>query len=306
MRALVTGAAGFVGRALVANLIVHGWEVCCLVRRPLTPAFPQITTLTGDITQSGLMAACRAKFGDVDAIFHLAAMMPGAGGPMDPRFVEINAAATLRLLAEADNVGRFVYLSSISVIGLPKESPITERHPLQPRLAYALGKLGGEQACALARVRGRHATALRLSSPYGPGMPSGSVLPTLIRNAIEGRPMRWHGTGSRSQDFVQVDDVAEACRLAATATNSGTFNLGSGTGTSMRTLATTIAELVPGAEAGPSGENDPQEGVSWALDISAAQAELGYRPETDLRDGVAACIAARGASAAERRWWKDA
>jgi UDP-glucose 4-epimerase len=260
----------------------------------------------GDVAEPGLVTACRKRFGPIDAVFHFAAMMPAEGGPMDPRFVEINAAATLRLLSDAESaeVPRFVYLSSISVIGAPKEIPISETHPLEPRHAYALGKLGGEQACAIARSLGHHATALRLSSPYGPDMPAGSVLPKLLGNALAGQPLRWHGSGTRSQDFVHVDDVAEACRLAAVAQNSGTFVLGSGVSTTMRDLATLIADLVPGAQAMPSGEADPQEGVAWQLDISAARAQLGYQPKIGLREGIAGCISGREKTA--RQWWNAA
>lgn len=306
MRAFVTGATGFVGRALTANLIAQGWDVCCLVRKPVNPVSPRVTALVGDLAEAGLVSACRTRFGTIDAIFHLAAMMPGESGPMDPRFVEVNAAATLRLLAEAEaaEVPRFVYLSSISVIGRPKEVPISETHPLRPPHAYALGKLGGEQACGLARDRGRHATALRLSSPYGPDMPRGSVLPTLLDNALAGRPMRWHGSGTRSQDFVHVDDVAEACRFAAMAPDSGTFVLGSGVATTMRDLAMLIADLIPGAQATASGEADPQDGVAWQLDISAARTHLGYQPRVGLREGIAGCISGRGSAA--RPWWNAA
>jgi UDP-glucose 4-epimerase len=306
MRAFVTGATGFVGRALTANLIAQGWDICCLVRKPVNPVSPRVTALVGDLAEPGQVSTCRTKFGAIDAIFHLAAMMPAEGGPMDPRFVEVNAAATLRLLAEAETaeVPRFVYLSSISVIGEPKAVPISETHPLRPRHAYALGKLGGEQACALARERGLHATALRLSSPYGPDMPQGSVLPTLLSNALAGRPVRWHGSGIRSQDFVHVDDVAEACRLAAMTPNNGTFMLGSGVATTMRGLAMLIADLVPGAEAMPSSEADPQEGVAWQLDISAARAQLGYQPKIGLREGIAGCISGRENAA--RQWWNAA
>jgi UDP-glucose 4-epimerase len=306
MRAFVTGATGFVGRALTANLIAHGWDVCCLVRKLVTPVSPRVTALVGDLAEPGLVSACRTRFGSLDAIFHLAAMMPAEGGPMDPRFVELNAAATLRLLAEAEaaEIKRFVYLSSISVIGEPKVVPISETHPLRPRHAYALGKLGGEQACALARERGHHATALRLSSPYGPDMPRGTVLPTLLDHALSGRPMHWHGAGTRSQDFVHVDDVAEACRLAAMTPDSGTFMLGSGIATRMRDLAMLIADLVPGAAAMPSGEADPQDGVAWQLDISAARRQLGYQPKVGLREGIAGCISGRESAA--RQWWNAA
>ena len=86
--------------------------------------------------------------------------------------------------------------------------------------------------------------------------------------------------------------------------DSGTLVLGSGIATRMRDLAMLIADLVPGAAAMPSGEADPQDGVVWQLDISAARRQLGYQPKVGLREGIAGCISGRESAA--RQWWNAA
>jgi UDP-glucose 4-epimerase len=113
-----------------------------------------------------------------------------------------------------------------------------------------------------------------------------TVLPLFLRRATEGQPLTWHGSGSRAQDFIHVSDVAAACLLAAQSDESGLYCLGSGTATTMKELAEQIAALVPGARAHASGEIDPQEGVSWQVDVSALRRALGFQPRVALADGI--------------------
>jgi UDP-glucose 4-epimerase len=288
MRALVTGASGFVGHRLVECLLESGWEVCCLLRRPRQPRRHGLAVVQGDLLQDSSLTLDAASTGEIDAVFHCAALLPDPAIQDSSLFIQANTTATLKLLEACDKRGiaRFVYLSSISVIGEPKQVPITEDHALDPQSAYALSKLGGEYACSLARHRGIKATAFRLSSPYGHRMNPATVLPLFVRLAREGKPIRWHGSGSRSQDFIHVDDVAAACMLAATAPISGTYCLGSGRATSMRRLAEVVTSLIPGSMAEASGQPDPQEGRSWQLDITALRRDIGFAPQVSIEQGL--------------------
>jgi len=303
MRALVTGATGFVGQRLVHGLLDHGWEVCCMVRRPVSPSRRGIATIIGDLLQPERLRLDPAETGPLDAVFHCAAMLPTAAATDSSLFIEANTTATLRLTeaCERRGIGRFIYLSSISVIGEPRHSPITEDHPLGPILPYALGKLGGEFACGIARSRNIKATAFRLSSPYGPGMNPATVLPLFVRLAQDGKPIRWHGSGSRSQDFIHVDDIVTACLRAVEAAEAGTYCLGSGEATSMRRLAELTTTLIPGSHSEASGQPDPQEGRSWQLDMRAASRDLDFTPTVSIEEGLADYIASL--KAPSRLWW---
>jgi len=293
-RALVTGATGFVGRALTARLLADGWEVAALVRDPAR-LDPAAEAIVADLAAPATLTVDRAY----DALFHLAAQLPAADAT-EADFWTRNVGATEALLAAAERAGvaRFVYMSSISVIGAPVATPVGEDHPTAPDNPYSASKLAAEQACVAAQARGQSVVSLRLTSPYGPGMAKGTVLPFFVARALRGEPLTWHGEGSRAQDFVHVDDVVAGSLAAATAAAAAPgplYNLASGTATTMRVLAETIAArtCVPAAA---SGQPDPQDGVRWDIAIDRARSELGYSPRVTLADGLAAYIASeRGA-----------
>jgi UDP-glucose 4-epimerase len=306
MRALVTGATGFLGCALVRALLEKKWQIVCLARDARRASAAGVEARFGDLLRPDSLAFDRDGGQRIDVVFHLGALMPGAKVASDADFVEANASATIRLIEAAQRAGanRFVYLSSISAIGSPRETPIREDHPLAPPSAYSLGKLGGEMACAIASRSGWRAVALRLASPYGLGMTPATVLPVFAAAALAGKPLRWHGSGSRSQDFIHVDDVVAAC-LAAARVDAPLplYNLASGKDTPMRALAETIAALAPGACAEPSGADDPQEGVRWSVDVSAARRDLGFCARVPLEDGLARYMRDAGAGARRWTWW---
>jgi len=288
MRALVTGGTGFIGRHLVQKLVRDGWSVCCLSRRPVRSTNKAVSSLEYDLGDSGPLRFDAPRIGKVDAIFHCAARLPSAEAAEAVSFISDNGGATLKLIEACAEFGieRFIYLSSISVIGVPVSLPIAEDHPLAPKTPYALGKAAGELACCVARDMGVKATALRLSSPYGPGMNQQTVLPLFVDRARRGETLAWHGTGSRSQDFIHVDDVVDACLLAAGASEQGVFCLGSGIATPMKALAQSIVSLIPNAVAEPSGKPDLQEGLSWQLNIDKIAQSLHFQPKISLIDGL--------------------
>ena len=288
-RALVTGATGFVGRALTARLIAEGWEVAALVRDPARlPA--GVEGIVFDLAGPDRPPIDRPY----DAVFHLAAQLPA---PDVTSYTEFNVELTGDLLDAAwrAGVGRFVYMSSISVIGTPEVLPVREDHPIAPNNPYSMSKYCAENICVTSHAGGQPVVSLRLTSPYGPGMAEGTVLPIFVDRALRGEQLRWHGEGSRAQDFVHVDDVAAGCIAAATASAPGPlYNLASGTATTMRALAEMIADET-GATAAASGQPDPQDGVRWDISIDRARAELGYDPRIALADGLAAYIASERA-----------
>ena len=308
MRALITGATGFLGSCLVGELRVRGWTLVCLVRRPVRCADEGIECVHGDLEHEAFCDAAVATVAPVDVVFHLAAKMPHPRVVDPGAYVRANGLATIRLLDLAWRLGaqRFVYASSISVIGVPDRVPVTEDHGTGPTNPYALGKLCGEQAGELARrTQGRRVTALRITSLYGVGMPVGTVLPGFVARALASEDLAWYGSGDRTQDFVHVDDVVQACIRATESDKSGVYNVGGGRPVRMSDLARMIVTLVPGSRsrAVPDGRPDPQEGIRWMVDIAKARRELGYDPQRGLEEGVREYVEAVRRGAAVRRWW---
>src|SRR5581483_4135375 len=150
--------------------------------------------------------------------------------PYSPAISLTNGLGTQQMLELAARwqVRSFVFISSVPLIGVPTELPITETHPAAPRTAYHASKLYGEHLCAVARRAGTPAVSLRLTAPVGRTMPPGRILPTFIRRALAGEPLELAGEGTRGQEFVDVRDVARAVDAAIEHAAGGVLNIASG------------------------------------------------------------------------------
>jgi len=203
MKALVTGASGFVGRHLVQELRESGWRVLTAARRG--PA-----DLAGDLRSVSLRRV------SVDVLFHLAAFAnPSASVGRAVEAYGDNAAVTARLVREA-RAGRFVLASTCQVYAnSPKR--MNERARIGPRTPYSAGKLCGE---ALALASGRDVVVLRPFNHTGPGQSEAYVCPAIagqIARAEAGSGPRLVTVGALAPrlDFFDVRDMARAYRLAA-------------------------------------------------------------------------------------------
>lgn len=178
MRIIVTGAGGFVGRALVQRLQKH--EVVALDHiADGIPALPHVTAVPGDFSDPEILQ--HATTGGCDAVVHLATV-PGGAAEQDPELAwRINMDASMALAkaaAEGGNNPRFVFASSIAVFGHPLPSSVDDKTPLAPKMLYGAHKAMMEQRLATLTRRGAiDAISLRLSGvvarPRGPsGMKS--------------------------------------------------------------------------------------------------------------------------------------
>lgn len=297
MKAIVTGATGFVGRALVEELLRLGWDVECLCRKAVPSERRGVTCRRGDLLDPEGLAEAVRQSGGASALFHLAAVLPThVPTPDDATYLRANVLSSVRLFDAALEAGieRVVYASGISVIGAPTHLPITESHPLAPLSPYLISKLGGElHAERFRRTLGLNITSLRIASPYGPGMNIGSVLPRFVQAVLKGEDLTWFGSGARSQNFVHASDLTQAFVRSAAHSGGGVFNVGGAESISMRALAGLVIELVPrtASVARAAGKPDPQENQRWDLDLFRAREQLGYVPSVSLRQGLAQYIA---------------
>jgi nucleoside-diphosphate-sugar epimerase len=301
VRVLVTGASGHIGGAVARALIDEGHEVVGLSRR--WAKIPGLAhTHMVDIGVPGL--AGRIGEQRCDAIVHAAASM--AIDPSHPSLSLVNALGTQQVLALAEQwqVQAFAFVSSISVVGRPRELPIGEAHPTAPASAYAASKLHGEQLTELAARRGLKAASLRVTSPIGPGMASGRIVSAFVERALAGEELVLAGRGGRRQDYVDVRDVAAAALACLAERASGVFNVAAGASISNAELARTcVEELASPSQIVLAGDEDPDEDVAWEVSIDRARTELGYEPRRDLRDSLQAVaddLRRRGAAGAGR------
>ena len=281
-RVLVTGASGLVGHAVVARLLGEGAGVTALGRGP-DPASPlRAVDLVRDQWPEG----------DWDVIVHCAARLPlrfdgaeaeaaaAANRIMDDRAIDAAAATGAYL----------IFLSTASVYG-GTAGEIDDETPPAPVLGYAREKLATEEAIA---ARGISAGIFRLVAPYGPRQTRNTVLRRFLDLALTGQPLRYFGSGGRTQDFLHVDDVAAAIALAARHRPEGRFLLASGEAIAMRDLARLVVEVTGSrSSVEPAGLPDPEEGRTVTYRIDRLCRELGFRPAISLASGIAAWSAVR-------------
>ena len=266
MRLLITGANGFLGRALLPLLPVD-WNIVALAR---TAVGADASPLTYHALER--LLASEPAF---DGVMHLAAQiqMPRAGpAGFLPSNVDLCSA-----LVQAYPDARHVLASSVSVYGRSGPLPITIDTPCRPDQPYGLSKLAAE--CVVG-VAARHAI-VRFSSLLGRGMHPDTFVPRVIADALAHRRITLLGTGVRMQNYLDVRDAAAMCLAALQATsNFSTLGIGPRSW-SNHEIAGMIAPRL-GAEVVMSGADDSPSYV-YALTGSV---ELGQntRPIGDTLD----------------------
>jgi nucleoside-diphosphate-sugar epimerase len=192
---LITGATGFVGRALVEALAPRA-RLRLALRRPRAPLDGIEQAIIGNI---GPDTDWRTAFGGIETVIHLAAHVHVAGDAGDAEFMRINRDGTLRLAKAAQEAGvrRFFFLSSVKVEGETSGKRVfTEADAPQPQGPYAVSKWQAEQGLArLAEAGGAAVTILRPPLVYGPGAKANFA--ALLRLARSGIPLPFGAVRNR-------------------------------------------------------------------------------------------------------------
>ena len=289
-RALVTGAAGFIGSALMRRLLRANVEVHALYRRTPPPLESNAAWRQCDVEDA---AAVQRVFADVRPhyVFHLASYVSGtrersAVMPM----LRSNLLSAVNLLSAATEFG----CRRIVLTGSMEEPPPSGEWPI-PSSPYAAAKLG---ASAYGRMFHRlyqtPMVVLRLFMVYGPGqLDFKKLVPYTIRSLLQGTAPQL-SIGRRNVDWVFVEDVVDSYVRSALVSGieGATFDIASGQPVTVRAMVERLVALIDpgvrpqfGAIAERLSEQEP------TADLSASERSLGWRPATSLDDGLQATVA---------------
>jgi UDP-glucose 4-epimerase len=300
MRALVTGGAGFIGSHVVDALVERGDEVTVL---------DNVSTGRRDNLEQALGAGARLVEVDIrdghavgdaverarpETVFHIGAQIDVRKSTADPAFdADVNVLGTIRMLEASlrADVRRFVNTSTGgAVYGEGKILPAPEDHPVAPEAPYGQSKFAAEGYCDLFhRLHGLSTVSLRYGNVYGPRQdPLGEagVIAIFCGRLLEGKRPTVFGDGLQTRDYVYVGDVVSANLLAADSAAGGPFNIGTGVETSVLDLVEALAPLAEGDFRPEHAPERPGEVRNIALDASRAQAELGWRSEVGIEEGL--------------------
>lgn len=301
MKALLTGAAGFIGSHLTERLLGEGNVVVGV--DALTDYYdPQrkranlaaieadgFEFVEGDLNQLDLDPLLQG----VDVVFHLAGQ-PGvrsSWGTTFSTYLDQNVLATQRLLeaCRRASIEKFVYASSSSIYGDAERFPTQEGDLPAPISPYGVTKLAGEHLSRLYfRVHGLPTVALRYFTIYGPRQRPDMAFCRFIDAALEGRPLGVFGDGEQVRDFTYVGDIVTATIAASQRGHDGTsYNIAGGTQTSVREVIEVIGELTERDIQVDHSEAMPGDARRTGADTSRAREDLGYEPSVDLRGGLA-------------------
>jgi UDP-glucuronate 4-epimerase len=301
-RVFVTGCAGFIGSHLTESLLEDGYGVVgvdCfnsnygrqqkLRNLERAKQWDHFEFLPLDLARGELQDLLE----ECDLTFHLAAE-PGVRPSWGSRFeayLRNNVLATQHMLdaAKLHPEKRFVYASSSSIYGQAERLPTPEDISPAPMSPYGVTKLGGEHLCGLYRANhGVETVCLRYFTVYGPRQRPDMAIHRCCRAAIDGDSVVIFGDGEQTRDFTFVDDVVEATRAAATASDAvgGTYNIGGGSQISVNQVVSAISEI-----AGRTLEVDHVERArgdvrDTGADTARARRDLGFAPRTQFEEGV--------------------
>jgi dTDP-glucose 4,6-dehydratase len=321
---LVTGGAGFIGSAVVRHLVRKGVRVINLDKltyagnlaslKPIENA-PGHRFVLGDIADTALVLSL-LRDEQVEGIMHLAAeshvdrSIDGPGA-----FVETNVVGTFRLLAaaleywrelppERQSAFRFHHISTDEVFGdLPFDEGIfTEETPYSPSSPYSASKAASDHFVrAWHETYGLPVVLSNCSNNYGPYHFPEKLIPLVILNALEGKPLPVYGKGENVRDWLYVDDHARALELVLTRGAVGeSYNVGGRAERTNLQVVEAICDLLdaraPLADGRPRRDlitfvtDRPGHDRRYAIDPSKIERELGWQAQETFETGLAATV----------------
>lgn len=305
-KAIVTGAAGFIGSHMVELLLNEGYKVIG-IDNFINGNKENYKLFAKNENYKFIYLDLSEEFDDsifksVDYVFHMAALadiIPSITHPIE--YHEANVTATIRVLeaARKHKVKKLVYSASSSCYGIPVKYPTDEDAKIDPQYPYAFTKNIGEQYCLFwNKCYKLPVISLRYFNVYGPRARTnntyGAVFKVFLKQKLAKKPLTIVGDGEQKRDFIYVTDVVEANLLAAKSSiQMEIINIGTGKPQTINKLAKLIGgkkEYIPKRP----GEPDSTHASIWK-----AKEFLKWKPTVTFEKGV-------GNMLANINYWKDA
>ncbi|BFH67240.1 dTDP-glucose 4,6-dehydratase [Paenibacillus dendritiformis] len=317
-RLLVTGGMGFIGSNFILYMLARHPEIHITNLDALTYAgnpdnLQHIADrgayrfIRADITDAAAVEQIMEE-GAFDAIVHFAAESHVDRSIADPEsFVRTNVLGTFRLLESARRhpVSRFIHVSTDEVYGtLGSTGLFTEDSPLLPNSPYSASKAGSDMlARSYARTYGMPVIITRCSNNYGPRQFPEKLIPTIITQAIQDRPIPVYGDGSHVRDWLYVDDHCAAIDAALKHGQPGeVYNIGGHQErTNLEVVRMVLNELGKPESLIAFVSDRPGHDLRYAIDPRKTERELGWSPSVGLADGMKQTVAWY---INNRAWWE--
>lgn len=306
MKALVTGAAGFIGSHLSERLTGQGWDVVGLdnfdpfyseeVKRGNIAGLVssgKFELIEGDIRHGECVGNILGA-GDIDIIVHLAAragVRPSIEDPLGYQDVNINGTMVMLESAVKNGVKKFVFASSSSVYGNNEKVPFSETdnvdYPISP---YAATKKACELLCyTYSHLYDIDMTCLRFFTVYGPRQRPDLAIHKFARLIEAGEAIPVFGDGSMRRDFTYIDDIIDGV-VAAMERCSGyeVYNLGESRPVRLDELIAAIENVLGKKAIINRLPEQPGDVKQTYADVAKAEKKLGYRPKTEITAGLEA------------------
>jgi UDP-glucuronate 4-epimerase len=304
MKALVTGAAGFIGSHLSERLLADGWIVKGvdnfdnfydpqIKRRNISECLKNknFKLIEADIRDSAAMD--KAISDGIEIIVHLAAkagVRPSIAQPLLYADVNINGTMVLLEAAKKHRIDKFIFGSSSSVYGNNKKVPFSESDNVDfPISPYAATKKADELIChTYHHLYAINITCLRFFTVYGPRQRPDLAIHKFARLIEQGKPIPIFGDGTMMRDFTYIDDIIDGV-VAAMQKCSGfnIYNLGESRPIKVNDLVAQIEKALGKKAAREYLPPQPGDVERTYADVAKAVKELGYKPGTTIEQGLA-------------------
>jgi dTDP-glucose 4,6-dehydratase len=324
---LVTGGAGFIGSNFVRFLLKTETDVCVINLDALTyagspenlkglPDESRHIFVKGDICDRALVEGI-LRHHRIDTIVHFAAETHVDRSILGPgQFIQTNILGTYTLLDAARQVWlnegflpaeamRFHHVSTDEVFGSlsPDEAAFNEMTPYAPRSPYAASKASSDHLVrAYATTYGLPVTITNCSNNYGPYQFPEKLIPLIILNAVNGRPLPIYGDGKQVRDWLYVEDHCDAIyRVLLNGKPAETYNIGGNNQPTnlevVRLICKVLDELQPDAPTYPHANliqyvaDRPGHDRRYDMNIEKIRRELGWQPSRTLEAGFRQTVA---------------